>query len=249
MSEKKPEHFEGKDALAHVIEARLKSKEAFSEMHGSSVPAHLFFATDAIKETSILSLVLWISLSILVPMHWMSILLTFILSWLFLKTAHVAYLGWARLERLHRLITEERWEIEHHREQEKEELIALYRAKGFSGKLLDEVIDVLMSDDHYLLQIMLEEELGLTLKAFEHPLRQAFGAFIGVLFSSFLLGIGAFIWPSYGIVVVASLLVAATTWMIAKKEKRNIFRAVMYAGGIAGICSLISYYMTQILSP
>ena len=58
---------------------------------------------------------------------------------------------------------EERFEIAHHRGQEKEELTELYALKGFKGELLDQVINVLMADDNRLLSVMLEEELGLEL--------------------------------------------------------------------------------------
>ena len=73
--------------------------------------------------------------------HCLALLTVFASATLLLKCGRSAILGWSRLSRLHRLIEEERWEIEHHRPQEKEELIALYKAKGFSGDLLDEVIE------------------------------------------------------------------------------------------------------------
>ena len=78
-----------------------------------------------------------------------------------------------------RLLEEEKWEIEHNRNQEKVELKVLYRAKGFEGKLLDDVVDVLMADDKRALHIMLKEELGMTLEAYEHPLKQSLGALLG----------------------------------------------------------------------
>ena len=93
----------------------------------------------------------------------------FSIGWLFWKLGRSSLLGWARLERLHRLIQQEQWEIEHHRAQEKEELTAMYHQKGLTGKLLEQVIEVLMADDNRLLRVMLEEELGLTLETYEHP--------------------------------------------------------------------------------
>lgn len=248
MSKNQHAHFQGKDALSHVVEARLKGKEAFFELHGKDVPAHLFYLFASMKETAIIGLVLWILFSTLSPEYLFSSLAVFAISWLVLKTAQVAFTGWSRLERLHKLIEEERWEIEHHREQEKEELTALYQAKGFSGKLLDEVIDILMSDDHRLLQVMLEEELGLTLKAFEHPLKQAFGAFLGVLISSVIFGLGLWIWPEYGAAVSTGLIVAFSAGYIAFKENRKVFPAILYAGGIATLTSLVCYFLQKLYS-
>ena len=72
--------------------------------------------------------------------------------------------GLGRLERLHRVIEEERWEIEHHRQEEREELAALYQAKGLTGKLLDDVVATLMADDNRLLQSCSKRRWGLLLK-------------------------------------------------------------------------------------
>ena len=70
----------------------------------------------------------------------------------------------------------------------------MYEQKGLSGDLLDQVIEVLMADDNRLLRVMLEEELGLTLESYEHPLKQAAGAGLGVL-SAFLGAVlGFFMW-------------------------------------------------------
>lgn len=246
MSEKSHAHFKGKDALSHVIEARLKGKKAFSEIHGTNVSASLFYLTEAVKDTSILVMVFWIIASAFLTTQAFIALAILLASWLILKTAQVAYTGWARLERLHKLIEEERWEIQHHREQEREELTVLYEAKGFSGKLLEDVIDVLMSDDNRLLQIMLEEELGLTLKAFEHPLKQAFGAFLGVAIAGGLLALGLYVWPVYGLYATSSVLIIGAAWLVAYKEGRQKFSAVLYSGGIAALCSLTAYFLKDL---
>ena len=47
-----------------------------------------------------------------------------------------------------------------------------------------------MANDNRLLQVMMEEEMGLTLRIYEHPLKQGFFAALGVLFSSFFLILG-----------------------------------------------------------
>ena len=63
----------------------------------------------------------------------------------------------------------------------------MYRAKGFSGKLLDDVVDVLMADDNRLLKVMMEEEMGLVLRGYEHPIKQALFSSLGAALSSFFL--------------------------------------------------------------
>ena len=141
-------HFAGKKPLQHVIEARRKGKLAASEIHGAELPGHYVAGADSAKETSLLLILLWTLLEELSVPSFQWIILLFLSAYLVWKIGRSAILGWTRLERLHRLIEEERWEIEHHRPQEKEELKELYAAKGFSGKLLDEALEVLMADDN-----------------------------------------------------------------------------------------------------
>src|SRR6185295_12766345 len=101
------------------------------------------------------------------------------------------------------VLEQERWEIEHHRQQERDELKELYRAKGFEGKLLEDVLDVLMADDDRLLKVMLEEEMGLQLAQLDHPMKQGLGAAFGALVSGFL-AVGALIlWPAGGVATAA----------------------------------------------
>ncbi len=224
-----PIHFKGKSAFDHLVEARMKGKNATEETHGVEMPGHLFSLFDAAKETAILLLLLTLIFFGLMPLGLFSLSLSlFVLMFMLWKFGRSSLLGWTRLERLHRLIEEERWEIEHHRHQERKELIAMYQAKGFSGKLLEEVVDVLMADDNRLLQVMLQEELGLTLETFEHPLKQGFGAFLGVLISALLLLAGFILHPHYGTGIVSLLIIAFSSGFSAKKEKNPIAKAVIW---------------------
>ncbi len=63
----------------------------------------------------------------------------------------------------------ERDEIRNNFDHEREEVVALYRAKGFTGSLLESVVDTLCSDDDQLLKLMMEEELGLSMHHVQHP--------------------------------------------------------------------------------
>ena len=244
-----PHHFQGKEALAHLIEARLKGQTASSESHGAELPGHYSAAADAAKETSLILLLLWTlfyeSQARVEQIHWT--ILCFLFGWLVWKVGRSAILGWSRLERLHRLIEEERWEIEHHGEKEKEELQALYAAKGFSGKLLDEVVDVLMADDNRLLQVMLQEELGLRLESHEHPLKGAAGAGIGVLGAALILSLGLFFLPWWGTLVCAALVIALSAGTSAQLEKNQPLPAIAWNLSIAALSSGVAYFAAQIL--
>jgi len=251
MNEKKeiPLHFKGKEASEHVIAARIKGKEASSEMHGAELPGHYNAAADAAKETALILFLLWTLLTEIgiSPTSIQLISIAFMIGFLLWKTGRSATLGWSRLERLHRLIEEERWEIEHHRPQEKEELTALYAAKGFSGKLLDESVETLMADDNRLLQVMLEEELGLQLESYEHPLKQAFGASLGVLVSTLFMSAGLFLLPWWGPILTAALIIGLAAGLSAHKIKNNVLNAIVWNLATVTLATTVAYFVTKLL--
>lgn len=239
------DHFQGKKAFEHLIDARLKGKIASSEIHGVELAGHYSAGADAAKETTFLFLVLLIVLqkigvsnSLLHPA-----IFSLFFGFLFWKTGRSALLGYTRLNRLHRLIEEERYEIEHHRPQEKEELKALYEAKGIKGKLLDDLIDHLMADDDRLLQVMLEEELGLRIESFEHPLKQALGAFLGVLGTLTILSLSDLLLPHLATCFIGFCIIATSSITVAHFEKNRALPSLIWNLGVFILAILIPYLL------
>lgn len=243
-------HFETQDALAHVVEKKVEGILSLSESHGIEMPGHISAAADAARETAVVILLVWLllqQLSVSQPLS-LAILTAFGTGWLGWKCGRSAWLGWVRLERFHRLIEQEKYEIEHHRPQEREELVALYRSKGFEGKLLEDVVDVLMADQDRLLKVMLEEELGLTLEAQEHPLKQSLGAGIGTL-SVLLLGLTLFsLFPNYGIWTTFLLSIGAATSFSARFERNAPIGAIIWNLGLGILAFGLVYFTFQILT-
>lgn len=245
------EHFKGKDAIEHVAERQAQGLMDAVEIHGHEVPGPISAATDAARDTSVVLVSLWLFLRIFdLPTASVLIYLIIIaLGWLIWKTGRSAWLGWSRLERLHRILEQEKWEIEHNRTQEREELTALYAVKGFTGKLLEDVIDVLMADGDRLLRVMVEEELGLTLRTTEHPLKQALGAVLGSFFAS-ILAIGClFIWPAWGILVGAVITIAASASLAAKQARNQITSAIIWNLGLAILAIGTSFFLLEFFFP
>lgn len=242
------DHFRGKSVVEHLKEARTKGSNASQETHGTEMPGHYAAGADAAKETAIVFLMVWmLSLFFSFPVPLFTVLCLFAFAWAIWKTGRSALLGWARMERLHRLIEEERWEIQHHRQQERKELAEMYRAKGFEGKLLEEVLDVLMSDDNRLLKVMLEEELGLTLGTYEHPLRQSLGALLGVLSAAAVCLFGYFVSPSYGLPVAAALSISMATILSARIEKNRVFSSLLWHAALAALVVGSLHFLSQML--
>jgi hypothetical protein len=85
-----------------------------------------------------------------------------------------------------------------------------------------------MSDDNRLLAVMLEEELGLTLQAYEHPLKQSFGAFVGVLSAALLCLLGFWVFPSFGVPIASALVIVTSAAFFAKIEKNRVLPAFLW---------------------
>lgn len=236
-----PRHFKGKDALQHVVEAQAQGLVSISEVHGMEIPGHLSAAGDAARETAILLPIIWLLFHHFSPPPNIALILIFTFGWFLWKAGRAAWLGWFRLERLHRILEQERWEIEHHFNQEKDELRVLYAAKGFEGKLLDDVLDVLMADNDRLLKVMVEEELGLSLQKTEHPLKQGLGAAFGVLAAAVVCIIPALMWPQFGIFLGSAMTIAIASGAAAALAKNQAIPAIIWNLGLA-VLSIGSVY-------
>lgn len=241
-------HFEGKEAIGHVAAAQARGKISASEIHGAETPGYISAGADAGRETCILFLLilpflLHFGFFEKAPLY----LGVFFLGWSLWKIARASWLGWSRLERLHRILEQEKWEIEHNRPQERDELRELYRAKGFQGKLLEEVLDVLMADSGRLLRVMVEEELGLTLENVDHPLKQGFGAGVGALFSAIILLSAWFFSSPLLIFILAVLLVALYAALIAKFTQNKVIPAIVWNAALAVVTCGFTYYTLNIL--
>src|SRR5258708_5931617 len=70
-------------------------------------------------------------------------------------------------------IATERYEIEHEPEEERAELVAIYQNKGFSGPLLQHVVNHLTANKERWHQAMVHDELGLVEDAHINPCLQA----------------------------------------------------------------------------
>ena len=244
-----PSHFAGKTATDHVQERRADGLKQSAEIHGAETPGHVTAGADTAREMTIVLLLLWTVLQPL-PLFADAALVTlgvFALGWLVWKMGRSGWLAWSRLERLHRLIEEERWEIEHHRPQEREELEVLYASKGFEGKLLEEVVDVLMADNDRLLRVMLEEEMGLKLEGHEHPLKQSLGAGVGGVVAALIVLAATLIFGLGGLVCSTFLILAVAAAISARYQKNKLLPAMIWNLALGGLVIGIAYYVSEIL--
>ena len=79
----------------------------------------------------------------------------------------------------------EYWEIENIPEKEKEEIREIYAAKGFEGKLLEEVVSIITADKDRWVDVMMKEELGL-IKDTKSPFKIGLTTFISFIILGFI---------------------------------------------------------------
>ncbi len=240
------DHFQGKPPLEHLFQARKKGQLITQEIHGNAPSCSWSVFWETIKTFAVLFSLLFMSLQFYAPSQ-EKILLLFGLGSLIWAPLQRALLHWKTLYKLHRLIEEEKWEIDHHRNTEREELAAMYQAKGFSGKMLDQVVDVLMADDNRLLETMLTEEFGLSLESFEHPLKLGFSAFLGVFSLCVCMGIGVFLYP-ISLYLISFLFLIGASLICAKKENIPLIPTFFWNTGIFLLVHLVLYFSHTLFS-
>lgn len=125
----------------------------------------------------------------------------------------------------------EKWEIDHVPEGEREEVRALYESYGFKGKMLDDVVDTIITNKEIWLKVMMEQELKLEpvsrKDAFPAGIVVGISALIGSfipLTPYFFLPIGAATW--------ISLIVSALTLFLVGyyKARKTLGRDLLKQG-------------------
>ncbi len=147
-------------------------------------------------------------------------------------------------EVLDKRIATERYEIEHEPEEERAELRAIYRRKGFQGPLLDRVVNYLTSNKDRWHQAMVHDELGVVEDERINPWLQ--GAQIGLSFIvgglipavPVVLALPQMRWWAYGLTAVTALSLGALKARYTRKGPIQAgfeFLVVVTLGTLAGV--------------
>ena len=112
-------------------------------------------------------------------------------------------------------IATERYEVENEPEEERAELRAIYRKKGFTGPLLHQVVDHLTANQDRWHQAIVHDELGVVEDTQIHPIRQAIliglSFVIGGLIPTIpvMLSLPQAQWWAYGLTALVALTLGA----------------------------------------
>ena len=148
----------------------------------------------------------------------------------------------------------EYWEVEHLPEVEKAEIREIYEAKGFEGRLLDEVVDVIVADKDRWVDVMMKEELDM-LEEQKSPFVMGTVTYVSFI----LIGLiplliyvwdyfspvtgSLFVWSSvftgFGFIIIGILKTYVT--------QTNAWRGVLETLVLGAIAALVSYYVGDLL--
>ena len=145
---------------------------------------------------------------------------------------------------LDKRIATERFEIEHEPEEEREELRAIYRNKGFTGPLLQRVVNHLTSNQERWHRAMVHDELGVVEDTAINPWLQ--GVQIGISFVvggliptvPVLLSLPQVQWWAYGLTALTALVLGAIKARYTRQGPVRAgleFLAVVTIGTLAGV--------------
>lgn len=241
----------GLDAAAdHITEARQRARQVLSsEAHLGAVDDWRRVLVSA-RDAVILVWLVWVALHAYGDPPFTAWMLTALAIGLALlcgiSTGRSTYM---QLEYYTSELDRERMEIRENFDGEREEVRALYAAKGFREPLLGQIVDTLCSDDDRLLKVMMEEELGLLMYHVPHPVVVGLWNFGGSLVAgltlawplAYLTAPASHLWmPIGGVVLLAIIAVAA-----AKATQRRAIE--FFATGVvtAAITGGVVYFLSQ----
>jgi vacuolar iron transporter family protein len=148
----------------------------------------------------------------------------------------------------------EYWEVEHLPEKEKDEIRDIYREKGFEGETLEKIVDVITADKDRWVNVMMREELGMTL-AENSPIRTATVTYISFLMIGFI-PLLIYVWDylrpiNNNLFLLSSLLTAGGFIFIGALKsyitQTSIFRSIIETLLLGIIAALVAYFVGNIL--
>ncbi|MBI4227290.1 MAG: VIT1/CCC1 transporter family protein [Candidatus Omnitrophica bacterium] len=146
---------------------------------------------------------------------------------------------------LERLLADEWKAITQHPEQEHEELLQMYRARGFTDEEIAIIARRLFADKRWLLEDMAHKELGISPARLEEPVSNAVAMGISYLVGGVIPVAPYLFWPM-AVAIPASIAATAATLFLLGAGKGRLVRQPWWAGGlemlgVAGAAALIGY--------
>lgn len=150
----------------------------------------------------------------------------------------------------------ESWEVENLPETERKEIREIYQAKGFTGELLDRVVEVITSDKDVWVDTMMKEELEMVIGD-KSPYKTA-----GVTFVSFII-VGSVPLLSYIFIgddlnkggsdlflyscILTGFALSLVGALKSLVTEKNIIIGILETISLGGIAAVLAYYVGGVL--
>ena len=148
----------------------------------------------------------------------------------------------------------EYWEVENLPEVEKAEIREIYRAKGFEGRLLDEVVEVIVADKDRWVDVMMKEELDM-IEEQKSPVVMGTVTYVSFILIG-LIPLLIYVWD-YFAPVAGSLFLWSSVFtglgfviigvMKTYVTQTNAWRGVLETLVLGAIAALVSYFVGDLL--
>lgn len=148
----------------------------------------------------------------------------------------------------------EYWEVENLPQAEREEVEEIYRNKGFEGKLLDQVVDVIVSDKDRWVDVMMKDELQMA-----EPVRSSVKIGLVTFMSFVLIGLiplliyvwdfiaefpgNLFLWTSICTSVGFMIIGFLKTYVTETSRWKGIFETL----ALGALAAVVAYFVGDIL--
>ena len=148
----------------------------------------------------------------------------------------------------------EYWEVDNLPEVETEEIRDIYRAKGFEGELLEQVVSVITADKDRWVDVMMKEELNM-MEESKSPLKMGavtYFAFILIGLIPLLTYVWDFISPIDANLFFISSCLTAVGFVIVGIFKTYVTETPIWKGvletlALGAIAAIVSYYVGDLL--
>jgi VIT1/CCC1 family predicted Fe2+/Mn2+ transporter len=148
----------------------------------------------------------------------------------------------------------EYWEIENLPDVEREEIVDIYKAKGFQGELLEKVVDQITSNKDLWVAEMMKDELNL-MEEPKSPFKIGLATFISFILVGFIpllvyswtffnpSSINIFLWTS----VLTGIAFVIVGWLKSIVNQTSSIKSIAETLALGVLAAVVAYYVGDVL--
>lgn len=148
----------------------------------------------------------------------------------------------------------EYWEVENLPDKEREEVEEIYRAKGFEGELLEQVVKVITADKDRWVDIMMKEELEMS-ESSKSPFLIGLVTYVSFIFIGLiplLLYVFDYIWDFAGNLFVWTSVLTSLGFIIIGFLKTYVTQTIRWKGiletlALGALAAVVAYFVGDLL--